>query len=81
MTTLVTMSKTAVAALVLVGSGLTYASPAEASGKPPLPVVRVDKQCVSGHNPHCRSVWVSRLVGDVYRPVGVWIKFSKGRVN
>lgn len=50
------------------------------SDRPPVPVVRVDKQCRTGHNPNCHEVFVSKMVGDFYRPVGIWVKFTpKGR--
>jgi len=65
-------------ALVAVALAATPAA-ADDRPRPSLPVIRVDKQCASGHNPHCHPVWVSVLVGaDLYRPVGVWIRFTRG---
>ncbi len=51
---------------------------APASARPTIPTLRVDVQCKTGHNPNCHPVYITRLApgSDVYRPVGIWIKFK-----
>lgn len=67
-----------IAVLLAAGAAVVPTGAQAGPVRPTLPVLRVDTQCQSGHNPNCHPVWITRRVpgSDIYRPVGIWIRFK-----